>query len=119
MARGIKIALPGYDAQTDTDPNHFALYVDQSVDYVLIKEKAKNTVTLSNNTNQNIAHGLGYVPLCLVFAEVSSGNWRRLYSRDLGGWGAYYTVDATNLTLNNYSGASMQFKYFIFYDKIT
>ena len=39
MPQVFKIALEGYNAETDTDPNHFSLYVDQEVDYVLIKEK--------------------------------------------------------------------------------
>lgn len=52
MARGIKIALPGYNAFTDTDPNHFSLYVDQSVDYILIKEKTKDTVSVNGTTNR-------------------------------------------------------------------
>ena len=115
MARGIKIALPGYNAETDTDPNHFSLYVDGSVDYVLIKEKLVDTVLVT--TSAIINHNLQYVPLCQVFAEVSSGVWRRLYSRDISGWGAYYTVDKDNLILYN-SGGAKQFAYHIFYDKI-
>ena len=66
MGRGIKIALPGYNAFTDTDPDHFALYVDQDdpTDYVLLKEKEKDTISVSSSTP--ISHGLGYVPLCLI-----------------------------------------------------
>lgn len=120
MARGIKIALPGYPADTDTNPDHFALYVDQQVDYVLIKEKVKNVINIGNNSSQQIAHGLPYVPLVMVFAEDTSGVWRRLYSRDIGGWGAYYNIDGTNLTLNNFgTGGAKQFAYHIFLDKIT
>jgi len=118
MGRGIKVALPGYNAETDTNPDHFALYVnsDDPNDYVLIKEKEKDTVLV--NTSETIAHGLGYVPMVLVFAEFSPGVWRRCYSRDITGWGAYYTIDGTNLKLYN-SGGARQFAYHIFLDNIT
>lgn len=117
MARGIKIALPGYDAFTDTDPNHFALYVDQSVDYILIKEKLKATVSVSSTTN--IAHNLGYVPYCLVFAEVSTGVWKKLFSTPIDGSGFWFEINDTNLVLRNTSGGAKDFQYHIFYDNIT
>lgn len=118
MGRGIKIALPGYDAFNDTDPNHFSLYVDQDdpTDYILIKELTKNTISVTSS--ETIAHNLGYVPLVFVFAEVTSGVWRRLFSRDITGFGAYYTVDDTNLQLYN-SGGARRFAYHIFLDNIT
>lgn len=116
MTQVVKIALPGYNALTDTDPDHFALYVDQLVDYVLIKEKTRDTISVT--TSETIAHNLGYVPMCLVFAEVSSGVWRRLYSQDIGSFTPHYTIDSTNLTLLN-SGGAKQFSYHIFYDNIT
>ena len=118
MARGIKIALPGYNALTDTNPNHFSLYVDdsESVEYVLIKELTKSTISVT--TTQTVTHNLGYVPMVLVFAEVTSGVWRRLFSRDITGFGAYYTVTSTELSLKN-SGGARQFAYHIFLDNIT
>jgi len=119
MAEGIKVALPGYNATTDTDPNHFSLYVDQVTDYVLIKEKIVSSIVVSANTQLPIAHGLGYVPLCFVFAQVSPGVWRKLYSAALDGTGLYFTVDATNLVLANATGSKVLFAYHIFYDNIT
>ena len=118
MGRGIKIALPGYDAFQDTNPDHFALYVDQDepIDYVLIRELTKQVVTV--NTLTEITHGLGYVPFCLVFAERTSGVWRRLFSRDITGFGPYFSVDNNKLYLNN-SGGARQFAYHIFLDNIT
>lgn len=118
MGRGIKVALPGYDAQTDRDPDHFSLYVDQDdpLDYVLIKELTKNTVLVT--TSQTITHSLGYVPLVFVFAEVSSGVWRRLFSRDITGFEAYYAINDATLELRN-SGGARNFAYHIFLDNIT
>ena len=114
MGKGIKIALEGYDAFEDTDPNHFSLYVDDDDDddNVLIKEKLVGTVTVSGS--QTIAHNLEYVPFCLVFAEVSAGEWRKVFGTPLDGVGGSFEIDDTNLTLyGNY-----KFAYHIFYDKI-
>lgn len=121
MGKGIKIALPGYDAQTDTNPDHFALYVDQdeAVDYILIKEYAKGVTVVNASSSKNIVHNLGYVPLCLVYAEISSGVWRKLFSKSIDSLGPYFTIDDTNLTLVNDLGSSMQFAYHVFLDNVT
>jgi len=117
MAKVFKIALSGFNATTDTDPNHFSLYVDQLVDYILIKEKTFATVSVSSTTN--IGHGLGYVPFCLVFAETSSGVWRKLFSAPIDGVGFWFEINATNLVLRNTSGGAKNYSYHIFYDNIT
>jgi hypothetical protein len=117
MTKVIKIALPGYNAYTDTDPDHFSLYVDQITDYVLIKEKLKNSVSV--NGIVNIAHGLDYVPLCIVFAEMSSGVWRKLFSVPIDSIGCWFEVNNTNLILKNSTGSAKTFAYHIFYDNIT
>ena len=118
MKQVIKVALPGYNAETDTNPDHFALYVnpDEAVDYILIKEKSKATVSV--NGTENIAHGLGYVPFCLVFAETSTGVWRKLFSVALDGSGYWFEIDNTNLVLQNTTGTPTNFSYHIFYDEI-
>ncbi len=116
MAKVFKIALPGYNAETDTDPDHFALYVDQLVDYILIKEKVTTKVEVVNSAT--IAHNLGYVPFCLVFVETSAGVWRKVFARSIDAYGAYFSVDATNLYLNC-PAATKNFIYHIFYDNIT
>ena len=119
MPKGIKLALPGYNATTDTDPNHFSLYVDQSVDYILIKEKTPGNISIAANTSTPIAHGLIYIPFCLVFAQWSAGVWRKLFSTPLDGSGLSFTIDGTNLTLINSTGSAVIFAYHIFYDNIT
>lgn len=112
-----KVVLSGYNAETDIDPNHFSLYVDQSVDYVLIKEREKNNVSV--NGTLNISHGLNYVPHCLVFVEISTGVWRRLASVPIDGVGYWYEINSTNLVLKNTTGSAKNFAYHIFYDNIT
>lgn len=114
MGQVIKVALSGYNAETDTDPDHFSLYVDNDDpnDYILVKEKATATVSVSGSLN--IAHGLGYVPFCQVFAEVSTNVWRKIFGTPISGT-RYFTVDGTNLTLYG----TGNFKYYILYDNIT
>ena len=119
MKYGIKVALPERNAFTDTNPDHFALYVDQETDYVLIKEKLKDTVEVESGVGMTIEHGLNYVPLCFVFAEMSSGVWRKLFSTPIDGTGCWFSVDDANLYLSNTSGSTKTFSYHIFYDNIT
>ena len=121
MGQSFKVALDGIDALTNTDPDNFALYVDadDGNDYILIKEKAIGATTVSDSSFTNIAHGLGYVPFCLVFAEVSSGVWRKIFSYAIDGSGLWFEVDDTNLVLRNSSGGDVDFSYHIFYDNIT
>lgn len=119
MAVGMKVALPGYNAYSDKDPNHFALYVDQQVDYILIKEKLVGTQSVGGSSHVNIAHNLGYVPFALVFVEITSGVWRKLFSKAIDGNFCYFTVNSTNLVLQNDTGSSKNFAYHIFLDNIT
>ena len=119
MSKVLKIALEGYNAYTDTDPDHFSLYVDQETDYVLIKEKTRGSETIANSSTTNIAHGLSYIPFVMVFYEFSSGVWRKLLGDDeFNSNDVYYHIDTTNLVIANYSGSSVNFKYYIFYDRM-
>jgi len=111
-----KIALPGYNAYTDTDPNHFSLYVDQVTDYVLIKEKTRGSVSCNNATTTSVAHGLSYIPFVLAYAIVGS-NYVFLSGGDLTGtYNFKMTVDGTNINFINATGATRTVKYYIFYD---
>jgi len=120
MPQVAKIATPGYNALTDTDPDHFALYVDQKVDYVLIKEKTRGNITVGATDSETVAHGLGYVPFILAFFESSAGTFRKIHgATDPASSSPYFEVDSTNLTLWNTTGSSVDFSYYIFYDNIT
>lgn len=116
MANAILVARPGYNALTDTDPDHFALYANQAVDYILIKEKARGYATVGAGGSLSIAHGLGYVPFCLVFVEISAGTWKKIFSTAIDGSAFSFEVSSTNLVLK---GANGFFWYHIFYDNIT
>lgn len=117
MGQIFKIALPGFNAFTDTNPDHFSLYVDNQIDYILIKEKENRSTSV--NGTVNITHSLGYVPFCLVFAETSTGVWRKLFSVALDGSGYWFEVNDTQLVLRNSTGVAKNFAYHIFYDNIT
>lgn len=119
MPKVFKVAKSGfgYHADTDTDPDHFSLYVDQLVDYILIKEKSKATVSVNGTTN--IGHGLLYVPFCLVFVERTPGVWRKLFSFPVSASGYWFEVNDTNLILRNTTGVAKNFAYHIFYDNVT
>jgi len=117
MAKVFKIALKGYNAITDTDPDHFSLYVDQQTDYILIKEKLARTVSV--NGTVNIAHGLNGVPFCMVFVETSSGVWRKIFSTPIDSSGYWFEVNDTNLILYNTTGVAKTFAYHIFYDNLS
>jgi len=119
MAKVIQIALHGNNVLTETDPDKFALFADQSVDYILIKEKARGAINVANNSSQNIAHGLGYVPFALGFVEISAGVWKKIYSSPIDGSGVGFQVNSTNVVFSNSSGAAKNFAYYIFYDNIT
>lgn len=117
MTNVLRVALPGYNAETDTNLDHFSLYTDQ--DNVLIKEKTRGQVTVGAGTDQNIAHNLGYVPLFLVFVNdtgISANAWSLVGIGSILSAQFVASADTTNLVISNLSGGSLTFKYFIFYD---
>ena len=111
----IRVALPGYDALTDANPDHFALNSDE--DDILIKEFSRGTETVSQANSVTIAHNLGYVPMVLVYYDADgSGTWKmprnQIISATVGA-----DVTTTNLVLSNNLLSSVVFKYYIFYDQ--
>jgi|WetSurSiteA1Bulk_404760.scaffolds.fasta_scaffold09261_3 hypothetical protein len=118
MNNVVRVALPGYNALTDTDPDHFALYSDE--DWVLIKESARGTGSVAQNSTAIIAHGLGYIPFYLVYCEVDTNVYRISNAFDPlgGGWRSY--ANSTNLYIRNlYSAVFTHYRYYIFYDNLT
>lgn len=116
MAKTIRASLSGYNALTDTNPNHYALYVDNND--VLIKEKVRGTKSVGASSSASVSHGLSYVPLCFVFVQHSSGTYRRV---DGNAFDSSYSfeVDNTNLTFYNSTSTTKTFYYYIFYDNVT
>lgn len=110
MTYTIRVSLAGYNALTDTNPDHYALYADS--DWVLIKEKTRGSVSVAGSGGtQTITHSLGYVPFFAVYAN---GQW--VYGYDMyGDYRAYATT--TTLVLINNGASAKTFKYYIFYDQ--
>jgi hypothetical protein len=69
MTTTVRVALPGYDAGTDTNLDHFSLYADE--DNVLIKQKFGTVGTISAYTGTNTyTHDLGYIPFFAIYAPI-------------------------------------------------
>ena len=106
----IRVALPGYDALTDTNPDHFALYSDE--DWVLIKEFTRGTIAIAGSSSETITHDLGYIPFISVYA--GSGHF-------IHGYNLYedfkWYATTTTLVLINSDAAEKTFRYYIFYDR--
>jgi len=109
----IRVSLPGYNALTDSNIDHFALYADSN--NILIKEKTRGNVNVDASSTYSVSHGLSYIPLFMVYAQ--DGNYRywvfgeSIYS----GFGTY--ANSSNIYLKNYTSASKNFRYYIFYDQ--
>src|ERR1035437_2674702 len=68
MGNSIRVSLPGYDAITDTNLDHYALYADQ--DNILIKEFTRGSAAIPYGTAPyTIPHNLGYVPFYQVYCN--------------------------------------------------
>ena len=116
MANTIRVALPGYDAETDTNPDHFALYGDE--DWVLIKEKSHGYINIQPSSHVHIAHNLGYVPMVFVYGRESADTWTMILG-DSADAASHIEVSTTELIIYNGSGVkAIPFTYYIFYDQI-
>jgi hypothetical protein len=120
MNQVLKIALPGYNAKTNTNPDHFSLYIDGTIDNILIKEFLRGSGTVNDGNDATIPHNLGYIPFYLVYCEIGSNLWRIANAFDpiILGWRSY----ATNTSLiiqNRFSDTYNHYKYYIFYDNFT
>ena len=108
----IRVSLPTYNALTDTNPDHYALYADE--DWILIKEKARGTV---NGQDENVTHSLNYYPHFYTYGEISSGRFQIMTGYNLFGDFRSF-ADSTKLYLGNTTGGDKDMRYFIFYDNI-
>jgi|YNPMSStandDraft_2_1061718.scaffolds.fasta_scaffold24112_4 hypothetical protein len=114
MAQTIRVSLPGYNALTDNNPDHFALYADQ--DWVLIKEKERNQIYVNNST-QTIPHGLGYPPFYMAYAyNVGYGKYIWCYGANFNNF--IQTYSDNNYLYFKVINNSSTFYYYIFYDNI-
>lgn len=115
-----KLALSGFRADTDTNPDHFSVYYDSddTDNPILIKEKTRGSTTISAGTSATITHSLGYVPLVYAFMQIDPNTWV-LLGGDSDSINGFIEVNTTNLILHNTDLSNAHaFKYFIFYDQV-
>lgn len=119
MAKGVKVALPGYNAETDTNPAHFSVYVDGTLDHVLVKEKSRGSQSVNASSTENIAHSLSYYPFNMQYVEISSGEFEWVYNSFGGAFNPYYSyVTTSNLVLGNSDVSARTFTHVIFHDQL-
>ena len=119
MGYTIRVSLSTYNALTDTNPDHYALYTDS--DWVLIKEKARGSITLGYLEDEDVSHDLGYFPLILAWGENADGNYALCTPRS--SFDVYNTwfMSVYNNKVNFAQGVDDNdrvVKYYIFYDQI-
>lgn len=120
MSQTIRVTVPGANALTETDPNKFALKADESS--VLIKENARGTSALGNTSSTTVTHGVGYVPMCLVWGDDENGNL--IYGVEKFGFDTFNNtwrvrITSTTLVITQLVDAtSRNERYFVFYDQV-
>lgn len=135
MSNIMRVALPGYNALTDTNLDHFSLYTDQ--DNVLVKEFIRGGDSLPFNPDPEgspyiIEHNLGYVPMFFVFVRDNSSlepgdptNWKLVphlqSSFTLPPFWCY--ADESNIYIINQNygedgSTNSDFKWYVFYDNM-
>lgn len=115
----LRVALPGYNALTDTDPRHFTIFSDQ--DNVLIKEFTRGSELVDDGVTHTVAHNLNYLPHFYIYTEVSSGRYKlsnNYNTTNLPGFWSIY-ANTTNVYIKNQTGTNdLTAKWFIFYDNV-
>lgn len=119
MAYSIRVSLPGYNALTDTNPDHFALKSD--LNDILIKEYTRGTITVQEYTPVTINHNLGYIPFYITFYQRTYQPDKKYYSSgSLNGvvdYGVTIYSDTNQLIINTIYFPIIVY-YYIFYDNI-
>ncbi len=118
----MRVSLPGNNALTDPNLDHYALYADQ--DNFLIKEFTRGTANIAAGGTLQIAHNLGYIPFFMVFYSIDANGtaWQGVPAYQNNGVSVPLNVatsDTGTLTITNNNGSSNPFQWFIFYDNFT
>lgn len=114
----LKIAKEKVNAITDNEPDNFSLYVDGLDDLYLAKLQVSKISDVGASSNKIINHGLGYIPMCMVYKLVTGGIWTKLFGMPIDSGGSYFSIDKQNIIITNTTVSPITFKYFIFYDNI-
>ncbi len=110
----IDIALSGYNALTETNPDHFSLKADK--DNLLIKEFLRERETIS--TTRTITHNFGYIPFFLTYTKQAYGdNYIQVDHNAFEA--AEYAYSNTSELIIGALGNERDFTTCVFYDEIT
>ena len=122
MGQTVRVTLPGYEAGTDTNLDHYALYAD--VDNVLIKNQSTGVGTLSSSSIGTITHNLEYIPFYAVYAKTHYYLDNR-YIPVNNQYNAFQVpdiisgVNGSQLLIRNFQGTEIPYGYDIFYDDMS
>jgi len=114
VSQTIRISLPGYNALTDTNIDHFILFADSG--QVLIKEFLRGSLDILANDQGYVNHALGYIPFAVVYIDDGSDFY--FVSGVKGSKDFELQIDTNNLEIWNDSGSTITAKYYIFYDQM-
>lgn len=120
-----RITLPGYNAETDTNLDHYSLYAD--IDNILIKRLLSNSQTITDGspTIKTIPHNLSYIPFFMAYYDsFNNGKWSVLNNQynPFSVPDALAGIDSTNLNIWNFGGhvsGNVNVAYDIFYDNMS
>lgn len=117
MSYVIRVSLPGYNALTDTNPDHFALYSDE--DWILIKEYTRGSIS-ADSGGESITFDLDYIPTILAYYNYG-GIWRTVtgqyHDSETSSSLPFVIILAGSISFYGNSGTPTDFKYFICYDQ--
>lgn len=122
----IRVALPGYNALTDTDIDHYSLYSD--IDNVLIKRKITGSQTVTSGgapTKVTVYHNLGYIPFFMVYYDCSyyyGGTTWAIVNNQYNAFEVPEIIagaDTEKINIWSYSGTNINVSYDIFYDNMS
>jgi len=117
---GLKISYPGYSIFTATQAQQY-----YNTHFRTHKINAEGVVNTTANVTYNIAHGLGYIPFCIVYAKETGSTKRYKIPRYLpialfqDQFGSLDTtngtveVDATNLKITTTSNCEVYYRIFL------
>jgi hypothetical protein len=125
MAQTIRVSLPGYDALTETNPDHFALYADE--DWVLIKEYVRSSVYVEAGQERGFLFYLpSYIPVVFAYYQ-DQGVWK-ICTGQYSQYGDFTTNDtplpymrifSNELIFKNPYSYGVRFNFFICWDAQT
>ncbi len=119
-----RIALPGYNALTDTNRDHYSVFADE--DNILIKELLSDERSIAEyNVLATIPHNLGYIPLAFVWGNLYSSEttWQLITNQfnAVTVPQVIQAVDTKNLYIYNFGGRGSDLPTYsrIFYDDMS